>query len=647
MERYTEHKLRLMSDVQIQQIAKTLGIRVQNNSIINTLIKNILEKQNPPKNTSLSFGNNAPKQPEEQFDPLSNITSEKQIKSIVQASINQFTIQINKANLLDYFGSALIYPVNYEIRELARSQRTKDIQHFSPNHLLISDGFTDEPNEQQVLIEVSLTDFDKQNLDKLHETVYLLPYPLPISRVNKIYFANKESQENSIASANTFQDAFLPIHLFDIWTETIENRTNIVREIQASQISANKNLKTDSQDKFNRILGMLAFMKNAELYYANETHELATYSDNYFKLLKVINPFFDKPEIGALDKGNLSFYETLITSKNNSNKTLLKIVNAIYDNDTFRKDIVKQLLGTPTEEVQYAFSLLVRDKTLEALQAIDQLKEPELALILLAFLFRFRDKEGSDKYALKEQISYLINRKVLKAPKTFNRASIVLAVLGLYYGYRSLPKDEEIKLNDSFFASFSENGKFNIKYKLNNLLDRITIESVYQYCFGDNQKNDFDFLKDDKTFVKYDLTEGYSDEKTFSIVEGHSIVRITKLHNQQQQEVKQKTKNWFEKLHIFISSLFKKKEIANIDMISELSKFVNIHEDGYFAAGSKIIELVENYTAYSKLYDFLDKNHLLSAKDKLPAIRSSEFDIWLHSNPTFELEKLLSEFQTL
>ena len=508
--------------------------------------------------------------------------------------ITKFTIQINKSNLLDYFGSALIYPVNYETRELARSQRTKDIQHFSPNHLLISDGFTDEPNEQQVLIEVSLTELDKQNLERLHETVYLLHYPLPISRVNKIYFSSKESQENSIASANTFQDAFLPTHLFDIWTETIENRTNIVREIEVSQISLNKNLKTDNQDKFNRVLGMLAFMKNSEIYYANETHELATYSDKYLKLLKEINPFFDKPEIGTLDKGNLSFYATLIKPKNNSNDTLRKIVNAIYDNETFRKDIFKQVLGTPNEEVQNAFKLLIGDKTLEALQAIDKLKPAASELILLAFLFRFRDKEGSDKYALKEQLPYLINRKSLKTTRTHSRASIVLAVLGLYYGYRSLPKDEEIKLNDSYFSSFSENGKFNIKYKLDNLLDRITIESVYQFCFWDNQKNSFDFLKDDKTFVKYELNEGYSDEKTFSIIENHPIIRISKHHSEPNKRVKNQTMGLWAKFISFIDAL-KKNGLAQGDITFD----------------------------------------------------ATEFDVWLHNHPSSDLEKMLAEFQKL
>ncbi|MCS7028462.1 MAG: hypothetical protein NZ519_08325 [Bacteroidia bacterium] len=586
MAKYTIQQLNKLGKEEVAKIAATLNISVSTKSTKKQIIESIINCQKVPS----LFTDKLPSQSNNSNIDLSRVSKDK----LDSLYISSFVIQINKSNLLDYFGSALIYPVNYETRELARSQRTKDIQHFSPNHLLISDGFTDEPNEQQVLIEVALTDFDKQNLERLHEVVYLLPYPLPISRVNKIYFASKESQENSIASASTFQDAFLPIHLFDIWTESIENRTNIVREIQVSQITANKNLKTESQDKFNRILGMLAFMKNAEIYYANETYELAIYSDKYLKLLREINPFFDKPEIGVLDKGSLSFYSTLIKPKNSPNDTLQKIVNAIYANETFRKDILKQILGTPTEEVQNAFKLLVGDKTLEALQAIDQLKPAALELILLAFLFRFRDKEGSDKYALKEQLPELINRKTLKTIRTHNRASIVLAVLGLYYGYRSLPKDEEINLNDSYFASFSKNGKFNIKYKLDNLLDRITIESVYQFCFWDNQKNDFGFLKDDKTVVKYDLNEGYSDEKTFSIVENYPIIRISKCHSEPNKRLKNQTMGMWAK---FIS-------------------FINVLKKNGLAQGDVTFD-------------------------------TTEFNVWLHNNPSSDLANLLAEFQTL
>lgn len=546
-----------------------------------------MAKQDKPKNTSKSKKEVTKTSTSTLFD--TPLEKNKVVKN--EVLINNFIIQINKSNLLDYFGSALIYPINYETRELARSQRTKDIQHLLPSHLFMSDGFTDELTEQQVLIEVALTESDKKKLIRLHEKVYLLPYPLPISRVNTIYFGSRESQENSIASANTFQDAFLPTHLFEIWNEKIESRIDIVREIQTSQSPTNKQLKTDSQDKFNRVLGMLAFMKNAELYYANETYELAKYSNKYLQVLKEIDSFFDKPEIDTLDKGNLPFYSTLLKPKFfGSNETLGKIVNAIYDNETFRKDIFKQILGVPNEEVQKAFNLLVGDKTLEALEAIDQLKPAASELILLAFLFRFRDKEGSDKYALKEQIPYLINRKALKTVRTISRTSIILAVLGLYYGYRSLPKDEEIKLNNDFFASFSENGKFNIKYKLDNLLDRITIESVYQYCFWDNQKNEFGFLKDDKKLIKYELRKGYSDEKTFSIIENYPIVRIAKQHSEHNKKVKNQTVGVWAKFIAFVDVL-KKNGLAQGDVTFD----------------------------------------------------TTDFEVWLHNNPSPELEKILAE----
>jgi hypothetical protein len=588
MIKYTAQQLNKLGKDDVAMIAANLNISVQNKSTKKQLIESILNIQNEPSFIKV-------KQP----SPIQHINSKIDLPRINQRQvdniyISSFFLQINKSNLLDYFGSGLIYPVNYETRELARSQRTKDVQHISPSHLLISDGFTDEPSENQVLIDISLTDFDKQGLVRLHEKVYLLPYPLPVSRVNKIYFASKESQDNSIASANTFQDAFLPTHLFDIWTERIYNRINIVREIQISQITADKNLKTDSQDRFNRVLGMLAFMKNSELYYANETHELTTYSDKYLKLLKEINIFFDKPEIGTLDKGNLAFYSTLIKPTFSSNGTLRKIATAIYNGEIFRKEIFKQLLIAPTDEVQTAFKLLVSDKTLDALQAIDNLKPTASELILLAFLFRFRDKEGSDKYALKEQLPYLINRNSLKTIRTYSRASVVLAVLGLYYGYRSLPKDEEIKLNDSYFSSFSENGKFNIKYRLDNLLDRITIESVYQFCFWDNQKNSFSFLKDDKTFVKYNLIEGYSDEKTFSIVENYPIIRITKHHSKPNTRIKNQTMGAWRHFMSFLESL-KKKGLVYGDV----------------------------------------------------SFDTTEFDVWLHNNPSSDLEKLLAEFQKL
>ena len=503
MKKYNKAELGKLRAEEIKKIALSLGIET-NKSRKEILIDKILAKDTSDKK----------KIPEIEigiFKKLEIIDDREQKKGNV--TINQFIIQVNKSNLLGYFACALIYPNNYETRELARSQRAKDIQSFASDYLLLTDGFADTPSEEQVLLAVVLTEMDKQKLVRLDEKVYLLPYPLPISRVQKILFASRESQENSIAIANTFQDAFLPEHLFAIWNDKIPNQTVSVKKYLQSYIPQNKSIKTQSQIHFDRVLGMLAFMKNAELYYANETYDYSIYGEKYLQVLAVINPLFAVMQIEQLDTANKEYYQALVKPEKYSNMSnLQKIVQNIYADETFKRDIFKQILGTPVLEVQEAFQLLVGDETLKALLALQKLKQPEL--ILLAFLYRFRDKEGSDKFALKEQITQLINLSELGDSKALNRVSIVLATLGLYYGYRRLPKDENIKLADSFYNSFGE--KYNIKYKLNNPLDRNIIESVYQFCFG-KQQNKLDYLPNDNYKHKYQNIPVKYDDRSFEL----------------------------------------------------------------------------------------------------------------------------------
>jgi hypothetical protein len=502
MKKYTKKELEKLKKDEILKIASDMQLVVSKKSTIGELIPKILEVQKESNefvdnSIKLDFSNNG------QYE-----TSQQPKKQVVNISIDTFFVQINKSNLLGYFACALIHPVNYETRELARSQRTKDIQHFAPDYLLISDGFSDNFNEEQVLLEVVLTDDDKQNLEKINEKIYLLPYSLPISRVKKIYFANAESQANSIATANTFQDAFLPEQLFEIWNNQMPNRTESVEQAKNTVILQNKNIKIEHQHHFDRVLGMLAFMKNTELYYSNETYEYSTYSEKYFKILNLINPIFT--EVEYLDEANKKYYQSLLKpEKYVTQDTLQKIVKSIYADETFKKEIFKQILGMPQPEVQKAFELLVGDKTKDCLQLLTKLRQPEL--ILLAFLYRFRDKEGSDKFALKEQITDLINLDNFPNDNiALNRANIVLAVLGLYYGYRSLPKDENISFLDSFYTSLGN--KFSIKFKLNSLLDRNIIESIYQYCFH-NKQGRFDYLPTEQNKPKFvDVASDYEDK---------------------------------------------------------------------------------------------------------------------------------------
>jgi hypothetical protein len=416
---------------------------------------------------------------------------------------------------------------------------------------------------------VLLTEDDKKKSELVNTNTHLLPYPLPISRVNRIHFANTESQQNTIATVETFQDTHLPKHLFRIWTSDLRNRILAQEKLGAkSNLEKAVSLKSN-KEYFNRVLGMLSFMKNSELYYSNYTKKYSNYSENYFKLLSLISPYFEAEAIGKLDSWSNNYYSILLNKETESDLGLLKaIIDEIYQSKTFKKNNLKQILGLPNKAIQDAFRLLFEDETAKALEVIDKESAPEY--VLLAFLYRFRDKEGNDKVAIKEQITDLINIDKLKNNKTINRVAIVLATLGLYYGYKSLPKNEYIKFNDKFYNDISENGKVNIKFKLDSMLDRIVIESVFQYCFFNKKESDFDFLgvakKEEANLLE--LVDGYEDFRSGFFAENDSIIRLTKSHTAEQKDIKGRIQSLFEGFDKFSRAL-EENGIINNKKLSE------------------------------------------------------------------------------
>jgi hypothetical protein len=558
MNRYTKTELKEKKQGELFKIALKLGISIKDKTT-----KSGRKKVSDIRRDILTF--------QEQQESTSSIPfEENMVSEEIQEDYAEIDkkialyIQINRANLIDYFSSALIYPVNYEMRDLARSQRTRDAQSVLPNHLLISDGFVDKLSENQVLLEVILTEDDKKQSGLVNTNTHLLPYPLPISRVNKIHFANTESQQNTLATVETFQDTYLPSHLFCVWTNELKNRMLVREKLESENDSVATSPLTSNKEYFNRVLGMLSFMKNSELYYSNDTKKYSNYSDNYFKLLSLISPYFEAEAIGKLDSWSNDYYSILLNKETESDLGLLKtIIDEIYQSKTFKKNNLKQILGLPKKPIQDAFRLLFEDETAKALEVIDRESAPEY--ILLAFLYRFRDKEGNDKVAIKEQITDLINIDKLKNNKAINRMAIVLATLGLYYGYKSLPKNEYIKFNDNFYDDISENGKVNIKFKLDSMLDKIVIESVFQYCFFNKKESNFDFLgvakKEEANLLE--LTDGYEDFRSGFFAKNDSIIKLTKSHTAEQKDIKERIQSLFEGFDKFSRALEENGIISN------------------------------------------------------------------------------------
>lgn len=540
MEAYTKQQLEQLDIDELKRIAKSLNVSIRGNCGAKTLQKRIIEKQDKLTTESSPSVKEPEKfsmgqQLELDASPNTSIIKKTVSENIIEKNASSNTtasyyIQIHKSNLLSYFASALIYPINYEIRELARTQRENDIQNLAPDYLILTKGFADELAENQVILEVILTESETNDLKLPLNNIFLLSHPLPISRVQKIYFLNESAQNNAKAIANTFDDAFLPEHLFECWTEDWENYSEIVYKLNPQDLPKNEAVKIEEKEQFNRILGMLAFMKNADLYYTNETGKFSNYSEDYFKVLHLMNDFFTSSDIGKLENSLQKYYQTLLKPKKAILSLLNDMVSTIYADVFFRQDVLAKLaLNYTSDNQKQALEFLVRDETQKAIETIDQTNSkinPEL--ILLIFLYRFRDKSGNDKFILKKQLSNLINLQKLNPKKAAHRVSIVLATLGLYYGYRNLPKDEKIILEDEFYTSFSSQNKFNIKYKLDNSLDHTTIESVFQYCFFPHQKETkFDYLPQDENRKSFEFNQETYQNQSFTI-QDQSIIRLQK-----------------------------------------------------------------------------------------------------------------------
>jgi len=540
MKKYTKTKLKKLGANKVRKIAEELGIKIKKPTL-DKLIPLILEKQDT--------GHQKKTVPQQKII-FSEQISHKTYSHENKLSINKYFIQINKNNLLGYISSALIHPVNYETRDMARNERQKDIQNLTPDYLLITDGFADVQNKEQILLEVILIESDKKHLKVLDDKVCLLSYPLPISRIKCMYIANDDAKANIASIFKTYKDAELPDNLIKRWTNNFTDNSKIVSKLDTSNISESNKLKIKEKEHFDRVLGMISYMKNANLYFTDLSGNYANFSKYCLKVVNLINPHIQSKDINIRFNSNdplKDYFEALINGEA-KRQTLDDILHKIYQNTSIQKNDLQEILSPHVRDINIksAFESLLDDRTKDCLEELST-KQPEFTL--LAMLYRFRNKSGGDKTALKKQLQeqMLLDYEKIeqqKNGKMSQRVNFILAGLGLYYGYRSLPKHEEISLNDSFYSSIERYIK--VKFNPNSFIDRMIIESVYQFCFNGKVDSEFDFLPKQSikpTFVQ--VPKNYEDN-SFELY-GEIVRRFSKLKTKR-VSIMDIFKTWFSKL---------------------------------------------------------------------------------------------------
>lgn len=417
---------------------------------------------------------------------------------------NEYLFQLDINNLLMYLVSGMFYPLDLESNEIYKTEnRRADAQSHYQGHLLLSKGIFGDAEDNQILVRMVLNASEAVSL-RHGENFSLLEQPLPVSRLLCVYFSSPTAITRYQASLDSFADIYLDPSLCRLVPDSLQRfpvRFNLLFDVTEPPLAGWKK-RLDTYDK---LMGMFSFLKNSALFYTNQTREFLDYPASYFECLGLINETFQAQAKNASFFGWIVFPSKMSTEHRSQRYFFQKILEAIYSDVIFSSKWAKYLMkealtlefpDAPKIEIEELLTQFTSYETqrIDYKQLLNHpLIKKSIPLTILVFLIRFSNKNitHSDKQAVRHYFAE--NAGSLDR----NTAEYTLAVLGLYYGYTSLPKCEYFKLTDRFFQSLLDNSQTaSIKFRLDGMLDRFVIESIYQFTLSGNRINDvFLFLQ--------------------------------------------------------------------------------------------------------------------------------------------------------
>ena len=377
-------------------------------------------------------------------------TNNEQVRQ--QQQPNRFLLQVNRIKLSDYIACGLIIPDKYFGDEIEHDTQSKN-----PNLLAFSNGYIDTLDEQQILIEIVLTDSEKEHLKRIGD-VYYYDMPLPLTRIKTIYVQSKKVEKNILKILETGDVGFLPVNLFNLYKKKDFNM------VQYAPLE--EDIDKDYSEKIRRYngrMGMFSFMKNTRIYYSNETHTISNYPEGYFSALSAL---LNKSK----EEKPLEFLNLLREYK--------EFKDLLYSDQEIEKSFIESVVDTTEdEEIKEIFEqLLLPNKTIKTLEVLAEKKA--WYHYCVALVYHFRNKASNRKDSFKVDVASLIPQEI---------AETAFAILGIYLGYSSLRASENFALQDKYYKKIF-GSRFSIKNELASKLDYILMESIYQTCFYKNSK---------------------------------------------------------------------------------------------------------------------------------------------------------------
>lgn len=439
-------------------------------------------------------------------DPIgeeSSLFAQKEPSIVPTETVKLYHIRTNIANLFTYLNAALIYPLSYEDSAIYKEEgRHKDIFTRFPEAIILSKVLISDLGEGEVLIKVIGNDLPVFSTNL--EGVYYTPEPIPASRIMQLLFGSIQEKSSFLSSLRTFADSNISEQL----CEVINRRQlgNYLPNLQTLTLEPKSATYTPAQlDYYDKLLGMFAFMKNAAIFYADKEGVYQEYPSTFFSALNILNP---SPETGNYKENSLIRY-LLFPAQMEVNTAqrfiFLQVIERILDNSVFdfklATDIVTAAMSSDivkTEEKNDLTAIinkmvLLKDRSVAYRDLMqDDLFRRNLPTLALLLLTRFsnKNKQHTDKQSVRNV--FVQHEDGL----TKREAEFLLAVLGLYYGYKQMIRDDaNLRFQDRNFEK-AAHATQNIKFRLKNRLERFVIETCYRFSTKREQLYDnFGFLR--------------------------------------------------------------------------------------------------------------------------------------------------------
>jgi len=390
-------------------------------------------------------------------------SDKKMVKSKLRVTtLKKFYYQLNQNNLFVIFDWGIICPSSY----IHDKKTSPDIQDRKNNFLLLADKemFVDE-SKSQILLEIVLME-NENPISTNIQNIFVFNKPLPVSRIKRIIYSDNDYWETLKNMVKIGSISFIP---FPLGSSNSEIEIISVDEIV---VNSNTGDYSESLSKFDRRMGALAFMKNTDMYYGNYSN----YSEHYIDILNVLDPEIFKEIKSPTIHDKLSkllqiiedgsIYMHIFSGKKIDKALLIEFLEKHLNNhDKNAFDKLKPLFDLPLTTC--------KKKYFETLEKVNNFN-----FFIVAFLAVYGERGLNS--STPSQLKYQFSEEV----KNLAEADILLAILGTYFGYKFLRAHDEVSYPKEDDLSINIEKNPNIKFRLDSLLDYLTIETIYQKTFN-------------------------------------------------------------------------------------------------------------------------------------------------------------------